>query len=89
MRGSGKTSYLMGIAIHQILQDSLVHGTGAMSVSGDFRKLEAKALNWGSLIVLDDVEVPHVKPELTDFDPRGADRLKGPKGPRTKWGNLK
>lgn len=37
----------------------------------------------------DTVEQPYVRPELTDYDPRGADRIKGPKGPRTKWGKIK
>lgn len=32
---------------------------------------------------------PAIRPELTDYDPRGSDRIKGPKGPRTKWGKIK
>ena len=55
-------------------------------LSGSFKDLERRA----NLMVLDDVVlVPHRSFELTDYDPRGADRIKGPKGPRTKWGKLK
>lgn len=88
MRGSGKFNYMLGAAIHQMLEDSLKHGNGIVEVvMGDFGHLEARAIKHEDFIILD--EVSEQVFELTDYDPRGADRLKGPKGPRTKWGKLK
>ena len=64
--------------IHQIAYEHMLNA--------DFAELERRA----NLVVLDDVVLmPHRSFEITDYDPRGADRIKGPKGPRTKWGKLK
>lgn len=70
-------------------------GTGKRSIqqiayeellSDSFKNLERRA----NLMVLDDVEMRRKEIfQLTDYDPRGADRIKGPKGPRTKWGKIK
>lgn len=55
-------------------------------LSDSFKNLERRA----NLMVLDEVELkPYAPFPLTDYDPRGADRIKGPRGPRTKWGKIK
>lgn len=55
-------------------------------LSDSFKNLERRA----NLMWLDDVVVkPNTPFQFTDYDPRGADRIKGPKGPRTKWGKIK
>lgn len=55
-------------------------------LSDSFKNLERRA----NCIVLDDVGIkPYAPFTLTDYDPRGADRIKGPKGPRTKWGKIR
>lgn len=90
MRGSGKFNYLLGVAIHKMMEDSLRHGNGIVEViMGDFGHLEARAVKYADFIVVDEVETLKPVFELTDYDPRGADRIKGPKGPRTKWGKIK
>lgn len=91
--------------IQQSMIDAITHGTGIVIVSSrgtgkrsiqhivyekllsdSFKDLERRA----NLMVLDDV-IPEPRPriQLTDYDPRGTDRIKGPKGPRTKWGKIK
>lgn len=90
MRGSGKLNYLLGVSIHKMLEDSLKYGNGAVEiVLCDFKHLEIKAIKYADLYVIDEVETKLPVYELTDYDPRGSDRIKGPKGPRTKWGKIK
>lgn len=90
MRGSGKFDYLIGVAIHKMWEDYLKYGNGIVEVvMGDLNHLEARAIKHADFIVVDEVEPLKPVFELTDYDPRGADRIKGPKGPRTKWGKIK
>lgn len=55
-------------------------------LSNSFKNLERRAnLTWIDDVILQPKQII----QLTDYDPRGADRIKGPKGPRTKWGKIR
>lgn len=73
MRGSGK--YNLQLAYYQ-----------AALLGTSFSEVKVRGRNI-TILVHDDVYIePILKPQLTDYDPRGADRIKGPKGPRNRWG---